>query len=91
MIEEIQKALYSQSWSVCRSLDWLQRWTDTNATLAFEDAQNIQSFSSEWIDVKDYIYDTDGSHERDDRDHRGDINDTVDTNDADDTDDTDDT
>ena len=74
--------------SVCRSLDWLQHWTVANATLAFEDAQNIQSFSTERIDVTDYLYDTDGSHERDDRDDRGDINDTVDTNDADYTDDT---
>ena len=43
-------------WLVCCSL---QRWAETNVTLAFEDAQVMQPFSMEDIDGTDNTDDTD--------------------------------
>ena len=41
-----------------RWVGWLQRWADTNVTLAFEDAQVIPPFSREETDDTDYTDDT---------------------------------
>ena len=40
-----------------RLIGWLQRWADTNLTLAFEDAQVIPPFSREETDDTDDSYD----------------------------------
>ena len=46
-----------------RSVGWLQRWADTNVTLAFEDAQVIPPFSREETDDTD---DTDDTYDTED-------------------------
>ena len=51
--------------SVGLSVGWWQRSADTNATLAFEDAQVIQPFSREETD------DTDNTDDTDDTDDTG--------------------
>ena len=66
------------------SVGWLQRWADTNVTLAFEDAQIIPSFSDNETDDTDNTYDTDDTYDKDDTDNTDDIDDTEDTDDTDD-------
>ena len=79
---------------VVRLVGRLQRWADTNVTLAFEDAQVIPPFSREETDDTDTTDDTDDTYYTyytDDTDDTNDTDDTIDTTDTDDTDDTDDT
>ena len=47
---------------------WLQRWADTNVTLAFEDAQVIPPFSREETDDTDDTGNTDDTYDTDDTD-----------------------
>ena len=82
----------SVGWPVC----WLQRWADTNVTLALEDAQIIPSFSGNETDYTgntDDTGDTDDTYDTDDKDDTYDTDGkdvTDDTDGRDDTDDTDD-
>ena len=69
----------------------MQRWTDTNVTLAFEDAQIIPPFSREETDDTDNTDDTDDKDDTEDTYDTDDTDDTYDTGDTDDTDDTNDT
>ena len=74
-------------WLVSR----LQRWADTNITLAFEDAKVISPFSREVTDDTLNTYDTadaDDTNATDDTDNTDDTADTDDTVDAYDSDDT---
>ena len=60
---------------VCR----LQRWADTNVTLAFEETWVIPPFSSE---ETDYTDDTDMTDDADNTDDTNDTDNTIDTNDT---------
>ena len=50
---------------------WLQRWADTNNTLAFEDAQFIPPFSGEETDDTNNTDDTDCTDVNHDTDDTG--------------------
>ena len=49
---------FIRTWSVRRLVGWLQRWAETNVTLAFEDAQVIPPLSREDTDDTDDTDDT---------------------------------
>ena len=63
----------------------LQRWADTNVTLAFEDAPAIPPSSREETEYTDVTVDTDDTDDTDDKEDTDDTDDTDDANDTDDT------